>query len=556
MNAEELVKIEPTGTSGIFQFSGYGEGSENMVPLRHTSVYVNNSYYSGAEDNDLRGFLDGRFKNGWNQPSQTHVRMGRREMSKYRGYFHDLMGMLVNIPGVSHFISWVEPAYPYLGEHELFRILHRWDGINLPPNARITNARMELTIEYGPPFDAKLYLYSVNKDWKPGRGGVSENNISPPKKGEVWWQDIAYKERAWGLPGVGFASDEHPDADVPAQPLASTNYNPGTQKVEFSSDRLLDYISLRVREQKPLLFLIKLSDFKEDTPGSRISTYSAEYGDNRNVERRPYLYIEWESSKETQQLEKSINLEYGRTCILPRIDISEATTIMASFIPKHGFESPTIEVRGGSDEVVSPWTRVIGPFENNWKWIEFKIISVIDPIILGHDFKAQIRDTWIETGPPEDQKVEWIFLAPTGKVRRREANYLGKYIWEVNFQPDEIGRWDYYWKHSFSARPYSSSKGSFDVIIQDQSHIKRELQILSEKIKSVHLKTHYERAKTFGVTFMKLQRAALQLETPQSFTTRSGRELRETLDDVRGLIWGIPIPKSLPLQSLPRDWEG
>src|SRR3972149_2977698 len=76
---EEIYLTEPVGVSGIFQFSAYHESGESVKPLRHTSIYVNGPDYTGMEDNDIRGFLDGRFRNGWNQPGQSHVRVGRRE---------------------------------------------------------------------------------------------------------------------------------------------------------------------------------------------------------------------------------------------------------------------------------------------------------------------------------------------------------------------------------------------------------------------------------------------------------------------------------------------
>ncbi len=95
------------------------------------------------EDNDLRGYLDGNFKWGWNQVGQIHVRVGRRA----RG--------------------------PAFGEYELFRLVQRWDGMALPPAVHIHQARLRLGVEEGPPFSVTVYLYEVKKDWNPGGGGIA-----------------------------------------------------------------------------------------------------------------------------------------------------------------------------------------------------------------------------------------------------------------------------------------------------------------------------------------------------------------------------------------------
>ncbi len=394
----------------------------------------------------------------------------------------------------------------------------------------------------------------MNKDWNPGQGGVREDNISPPKEGEVWWTDLAYKEKGWGLPGAGFASDNHPNADTPTQPLASAKYKPGDRTIIFSSESLSSYVTDQIGENKPLMFLLKQSDYLEDTPASRISLYSSNHGDNRNVNRRPHLLLEWESKDEILQIKKRINLEHGRTYFLPKIENSEGKIIAVSFNPDPGYESPIIEVREGDDESTSSWRRVDGPFKAKWKWLEFKITSAMDPVVLGNEFRAISKDTWIENGPPEKQNVEWNFLSPSGILHKVHATYIGKYEWEVNFHPDELGRWRYYWTHRFNPNPYKSALGSFDVIIRNQEGIKKQLQLLGEKMRRANLKTYYERIKTFGPSFNRLERGALSFETPESFASESGDDLRNRLDEVRELIWKKPIPEFISPQPFPREW--
>ena len=555
LSLEEWRDTGQTGVSGVFRFSAYGDNGMSENPLRHTLEIVNNDDYRGMEDNDLRGFLDGRFKNGWNQPSQAHVRVGRRGISKVRLYYMFVLEKLIEIPWASHAVAWVEPPYPYLGEHELFRVLYRYDDIVLPPGARVVHARLELTVEDESLSALEFYLYSVNKDWNPGRGGVREDNVSPPKQGEVWWDEIAYNEKEWGLPGVGFASDDHPNADTPVQPLGCGKYRAGDKKFEISSVQLSAYIADRIRNKEPLLFLLKLADYLEDRANSGVAVYSANYGDSKNIEYRPRLFLEWESDKETQNLLKKVNLEYGRTYYLPRIhNEGSGDTFMGSFVSKPGFEPPTLEVRGGDDERSSPWKKVSLPWKEDWEWIEFRVFAGVHPVSLGEVFETRLRDTWVVGGPPERQEVEWTFVSPTEKEHRIMGEYLGHYVWEVHFRPDELGRWRYFWSHHLGRSPSRSPVGVFDVTLRNRADSKRQLKRLAEEIRESNLKTHYERMKAFEVRFCQLERAVLQLETPESFASDTGVEVRKSLDEVRSLIWGESVSGPIPLKAFPRKW--
>lgn len=64
---------------GTLRVTAFGGDSVGPAGAWHVSVYVNGrNGYDGMKDNDIRGFLDGAFKWGWNQPDQIHVRIGRR----------------------------------------------------------------------------------------------------------------------------------------------------------------------------------------------------------------------------------------------------------------------------------------------------------------------------------------------------------------------------------------------------------------------------------------------------------------------------------------------
>jgi hypothetical protein len=476
------------------------------------------------EDNDLRGYLDGNFKWGWNQVGQIHVRLGRRT----RG--------------------------PFFGEYELFRLVQRWDHIALPPEAHIHQARLRLGVEEGPPFSVTVYLYEVKKDWNPGKGGIEQDNNSPPQVGEVWWNDLAYKQKRWGLPGVGFASDTHPEADVAMMPLAEARYLPGDHFVEFSSPALARYLSQRVHTQQPLLFLLKLSDYQEDRRGSVLTLHSGNHGDDRNVQRRPHLFVEWESATETSGKEQEIFLEYGRSYMVPFVPPPGAYFFAASFISSPGYEAPTIEIRGGDASLVSGWRRLSMPVAADWQWAEIRLSAVTDPVVLGEAFTATLRDTWVRTAAPEKQQVPWTFVSPIGESFLVPAEYHGNYQWGIRFEPHAVGRWHYFWTQNFLKQPYKSAEGTFDVVAGDQANVMQHLKILQDTIRTSEFTTPSERLRVFGRRFVTLERAAMYGHTPESFASEAGRELHELLNEIRTLLGGKRMPDPLPLEAMERSW--
>ena len=96
--------------------------------------------------------------------------------------------------------------------------------------------------------------------------------------------------------------------------------------------------------------------------------------------------------------------------------------------------------------------------------------------------------------------------------------------------------------------------GVFDVTLRNRADSRRQLEALAEEIRESDLKTHYERMKAFEVRFCQLERAVLQLETPESFSSEEGLETRRSLDEVRSLIWGEPVKGAIPLKAYPRKW--
>jgi len=515
----------PASVKGLLRVGAYGEGaSSGGQPLRQTSVFVNGPDYRGMEDNDLRGFLDGRFMYGWNQPGQSHVRAGRRAIhAKY-------------------------------GEAELFRSIQRWEGVLLPPRARVHRASLVLSVEKGPERPVTLYLYAVRKDWSPGQGGARHNNTDPPESGDVWWTERAHEEEEWGLPGVGFASDEHPDADTEAMPLAEASWREAQPAVVFESAALAAYAERRGRAGEPLLFLVKLDDYTEDEPYTLLHYFSGNAGNPRNPARRPRLVLEWESPDQLARVEREIHLEHGRTLELPALEAAGAQLVAASFVPERGHERPILEVRGGEDDA---WRAAAHPVEVSGGPVRIRLVAARDPVPLGQTFRTEFRNTWVRTAPPEEQRVPWTFVSPRGRQHVVEARYAGDYRWEVEFQPTELGRWLYFYETSFIdepgfANPYRSAEGFFDVVAGDRETVRSGLRSLLARVRDAAPPSMMEAVAEFGVPFWRLERAALQLETPESFRAEEGRETFDLLTEVRQVIGGRRVRDRLRARPMKR----
>lgn len=533
-----MPPVRPPCVRGSVQLTVYGDNPADRSTVsrqdatHHVTVYARGPNYAGMQDNDIRGFLDGRFIECWNQVSQTHVRIGRR------------------------------PHAPVHGEYGLFRVLQRWDALNLPTSAQILQARLRVDIESGPEGcwdcnvggEHEVLLYAVKKDWNPGRGGTQHDNTSPPVRGEVCWDDVAYQEEPWALPGASFASDVDPRADIGAMPLAVACYRPEATRLDFMSPRLIAYVQERVRQAQPLLFLIKLSDASEDERGSMMALFSADYGDSLNTAHRPELRIEWSSGNQVRSLRRPVLLEYGRYAALPRIDTRGADRCAMTFSPEDGSEMPIVEIRQGTDSGVGDWVPFAAPVKIDADWIEVRLLAARNPVPLGGCFRSTFRDTWVRTAPPKRQRVRWTFLSPSGAKREVDAHYLGDYRWEVAFEPKEIGRWRYCWTHSFTKHPFRSVMNCFDVVAADRDSIRRQLRDLLGRVRASGIDATRERINRFETEFLKLERAAMQSEDPRTLRSQSGRELLEMLKELREALGGKPVPDVLGAKPLKRDY--
>lgn len=514
------------GVDGTLVIAQYGGTESGRVAPRQTSVYVNGASYHGLEDNDLRGFLDGRFEYGWNQASQLHVRIGRRDRT------------------------------PKFGEFELFRTIQRWEGIQLPPRSIVAGARLRLGVESGPSDSVEVYLYAIRGAWGPGSGGTLGDNASPPKTGEVWWRDRRFRERSWGLPGVGYASDADSLADTGVMPLARTVYAPGDTTLVLSSERLADYCTERIGKSAPLQFLLKVSDYQEDLPGSVITVYSGDYGDSRNERRRPRLTLEWTSPAVVANRQQPIALERGRVYQLADSIPVRGRFVALSFSRDRGSLTPTIEVRGSRSGRLSAWKKAKLPFDTDWDWFQVRVVASPDPVLMGSQFRSELRNTWVQTAPPERQRVPVSFLSPGGRKFTIDATYQGDYRWAVDFVPRVPGTWQYTWTDHFTRKTRKGPVETFDVIPSDRADVLAALRSLADSLSSLPKAPEGRSKRDLLVAFSHLERAAMAVQTATSFRSDSFAPFRATMDSIRDVLGGEPVPDSIPLvPNQPPRWK-
>lgn len=499
------------------------EGGVSGDHLFHTR-FVADDDYDGMEDNDLRGFLDGAFKEGWNQVSQSHLRLGRRGRN------------------------------PAFGEFELFRNLHRWSNLGLPTGIDIDNASLELFLESGPPFPADVAVYAVHKDWNPGSGGTNRDNNSPPAPGEVWWLEAKAGETRWQRPGVGYASDTDSAADTGGQPLALARYTPGAGlRLTFTSESLAGYVEDRVRSGLPVLLLYKLTDPYEDSIGSVMEIWSANFG-TQGSSRRPALSIDWRPAGPMQVQRYDLVLESGRFVNLGQLDTAGARFIVADFEADESQAAcsgtPWIEVR--SDDSESSWAPLERVRRLTAPSVVLRAAAVSNPVELGSATTVRLRDTWVPDGSPEEQQVVWTFEAPDGRQIRRSGEYAGDYVWRVELPADMIGRWKYRWRHEFSGKPVQSEQLVYDVVAWSPEVVSRGLELLATEIGRSGATPKSHEMTRFELAFMRLERAAMALPPGDAASPGIPPEIEQSLRDLRELLSGKPVPdqyEAKPIRS-------
>lgn len=515
--------LDPPLRRGVLRVARWEPGTEGAARLRGRAHLVRSPRYTAMQDNDLRGFLDGGFYCGWNQPGQVHVRLGRVSDRRHG-----------------------EPKY---GESELFRVLHRWDRVDLPEDVRIRRARLRLWVEEPPRACVRVVLYEAKKDWVPGQGGIERNNVSVPKRGEVWWNEAEHDVRRWTLPGAGFASHEDPAADTDAFPLAEAVCRADTRKIVLGSGPLAAYVQRRIRAREPILLLLKLSDFAEDVPGTLLSLFAADFGDSWTASWRPRLELDWELSVD-DVVEEPVCLEYGRACEWS-VAARPGELYVVDVRRERGSPAPRLAVVAGAKttgDLPARWPTVV---RATGRRLTFRLLAVGDALPLGTAFEAQLRDTWVVTGPPEDQSIQWRFTAPSGHRHEVTGTYRGDWTWQVSFTPDELGPWRYRWRHRLVPEGRTSPPGRFDVVAWRAREVLDGLEGFSGRSgRGGTRRTAPDRTRQ-RVAFARLQRAAMSLTSGAEGRRRPPAEVRLALRRAREALWGRPVPDPYPLKSQP-----
>ena len=226
-----------------------------------------------------------------------------------------------------------------------------------------------------------------------------------------------------------------------------------------------------------------------------------------------------------------------------------AQLVSVSFTGEKDSEMPTLEVIGGFNRMAGAQATVPQHVIEPWNWVQITLVAAHDPVTLGHPFVAELKNTWVRTGPPEEQLVPWTFVSPSGKKTEIQARYEGKNRWSVEFLPDELGPWQYSWSDDFVEATYHSAPGHFDVLAGNLDNVERELELLAKEVDTLHV-PFGEHWQLLMVQFYRLERRAMQLMTPDEFRSESGQKLKDLLNRVRAALHE-PVPDSIPMVHSP-----
>ena len=125
------------------------------------------------------------------------------------------------------------------------------------------------------------------------------------------------------------------------------------------------------------------------------------------------------------------------------------------------------------------------------------------------------------------------------------AEYTGAWTWRVAFEPEELGRWTYRWSHDFTNEHHESAEGEFDVVARDRASVLAHIARLRDRAAARDREDGYATKRAMA-SLMRAERAALALETAQSFAGSSGEEFRAALNELRAAI-DEPRPEILEL---------
>jgi hypothetical protein len=81
--------------------------------------------------------------------------------------------------------------------------------------------------------------------------------------------------------------------------------------------------------------------------------------------------------------------------------------------------------------------------------------------------------------------------------------------------------------------PYRSEQVVFNVLSDDLTIVLDHLEDLAQRIKASNLTTPRAKFETFGDEFMQLERAGIQLLTPEMFRSERGVQFSARIDEIR-----------------------
>jgi hypothetical protein len=257
--------------------------------------------------------------------------------------------------------------------------------------------------------------------------------------------------------------------------------------------------------------------------------------------------LEWESTHEAERREVPIRLEYGRVHVLPSLEASEGDWIAHTFIADDAFGIPSLEIRPANTG--GGWLELGGIRRLSAGSQRLRVIAARRPLPLGHRFTARLTDTWVTTGPPEDQLVEWTFVSPCGNTYSVMARYAGGFRWEVEFDPDEIGPWRYRWTQSLHGPGVSGPATCIDVIGLDIATVHASLDRFAERARSGDDRASKRGRRRQLQALLRLERSAVALLTPTEWRSEAGEDTRRKINAAKAALWGREVPEQPPFES-------
>lgn len=485
------------------------------------TVFTKGLGYSGFDDVEIRGFLDGQVKFERNVATQYHVRVG------------------------------CEGSKPVDGRYEVMRVLLRWDVSALPREAHVRSVRLVLHQEdctrfphrYPLRWPVDVYIYEVRKPWGAGRGGVDRDNLSHPERGDAWWIEARAGELPWREPGCGHADDEDPEADRTAAPLAWARLESPDQELCLAGPPLQRYVEEALAGAGHLSILLKASGIDEALPGSVKTFFSGEFGDDLHPRWRPRLEVEWTAPCLAVD-RRSFAIEPGTAVVLsPRLppgtgDSSAGDSSAGGSPPADCILVASLDVpRGLADAGLTPevsvegWTPLGAPDGSGAPpglldlrlpvrgapahGFRVRVSAAVNPVVAGSAVEIKVLETWKPAvDRPEDLSVSFLFTAPSSRTIEVRGSHAGDHVYAARMHPDEPGVWSYAWR----TRPDSRFReqrggGHFSVVPGDGPSYLEFLRNVAEEAM---------RGSTFKIRLVARRRTHFRLTVLQ-------RELRSLL---------------------------